>query len=312
LYFFIFIFSFVKLNNKFYFQFFTFYSFFKDDNTVSFVAHCIHTSIIHSNLKIEKLKIYFYIANHIHIQNIMIKYILLFFATTTFFSKLSSAKENPIVLAAKIATALFQEFGTETEELNAKGNKKWKLPDIKDGIPFRTTLGQILKDNGGDVDAAINAAKKKYKSGELQKMVGVKQKNPIILAGKNATTLFHEFEYEEKQKKENPIVLAGKIATELFREFEYEEKQKKENPIVLAAKIATAIFQEFGTETEELNAKGNKKWKLPDIKDGIPFRTTLGQILKDNGCNVDAAINDAKKKYKSGELQKMVEAKQKK
>src|SRR5688572_27747100 len=30
--------------------------------------------------------------------------------------------ENPIVLAGKIAMALFHEFGKETDELNAKGN----------------------------------------------------------------------------------------------------------------------------------------------------------------------------------------------
>jgi hypothetical protein len=80
-------------------------------------------------------------------------------------------KGNPIVLAAKIATALFREFGEESNELNAKGEKKWKLGDIQDGIPFRTTLGKVLKDNNGDLESAISDAKKKYKAGELQKMV---------------------------------------------------------------------------------------------------------------------------------------------
>jgi hypothetical protein len=86
-------------------------------------------------------------------------------------AKLSRGGDNPIVLAGKIATALFTEFGEETNEVNAKGNKKWKLPDIQDGIPFRTTLGKILKENGGDLDKAISDAKKRYESGALQKAV---------------------------------------------------------------------------------------------------------------------------------------------
>lgn len=86
-------------------------------------------------------------------------------------SKGGADRVNPIVLAAQIATALFKEFGEQTDELNAKGQKKWKLPDIKDGIPFRTTLGKILKENDGDVDKAIDDAKKRYKSGALQKAV---------------------------------------------------------------------------------------------------------------------------------------------
>ena len=86
-------------------------------------------------------------------------------------SKGGAERINPIVLAAKMATALFKEFGEQTNELNAKGEKKWKLSDIKDGIPFRTTLGKILKENNGDVDKAIDDAKKRYKSGALQKAV---------------------------------------------------------------------------------------------------------------------------------------------
>lgn len=86
-------------------------------------------------------------------------------------SKGGAERINPIVLAGKIATALFREFGEQTNELNAKGEKKWKLSDIKDGIPYRTTLGRILKENNGDLDKAIEDAKKRYKSGALQKAV---------------------------------------------------------------------------------------------------------------------------------------------
>jgi hypothetical protein len=102
----------------------------------------------------------------------MIKYILLLFATNIIFSQyVHAAKDNPIVLATRIATALFHEFGEETNELNQKGNKIWKLPGIKDDIPFRTTLSIILKENNCDIDAAIEDAKKKYKSGRLKKMI---------------------------------------------------------------------------------------------------------------------------------------------
>jgi hypothetical protein len=86
-------------------------------------------------------------------------------------SEFVKAKENPIILATKIATALFREFGTETDELNGKGEKKWKLPNIEDSISFRMTLVEILKENGGNVEMAIESGKKKYLSGDLKKRI---------------------------------------------------------------------------------------------------------------------------------------------
>ena len=70
-------------------------------------------------------------------------------------------------------------------------------------------------------------------------------------------------------------------------------QQKADNPIILVIKIATALFKEFWEETDELDYKGNKKWKLPDIQDGVPFRITLDKILKKYDCDVDKAIEDA-------------------
>jgi len=70
---------------------------------------------------------------------------------------------------SQIATALFKEFGKATDRLNKKGEKKWELPDIKDGLAFRQVLMKILKKNGGCIVGSVEDAKKDYKSGSLKK-----------------------------------------------------------------------------------------------------------------------------------------------
>lgn len=81
------------------------------------------------------------------------------------------SSKNPIMMVNDIAKKLFRECGEETNEKNAKGEKKWKLEGIKDGIIFRSkVLRNILLKNDNDVDKASKEAIDLFKSGELVKM----------------------------------------------------------------------------------------------------------------------------------------------